>query len=508
MGKRLIWIVSAFAIAACGNSEFSSTSDDGGEVGPGNGDGGTDAGVEAGPGTPAHAPAAIMFVDQDPNPMKVQGTVTIAKATDESDVTSYALYWSSDGTTKLGAAITSIAKSGGDLTYAFAADSTAPANANSLLAFTSNDHGENPTSASSPGDNYARFNATTALTSFPTFSGTFVPIFYETGAKKSGLISPSDTFLCPASGDACTQTPTTLSTTGAPVMLASVSDSASGKIIGFSASSSGASLAICNADGSSCQSTALDASLANTSSAAMIIDDAGGKLYVVARASTSSVTVCNHDGTACAVHQVAASGEASGNYGYFSLAIDALNSHLVIGARSYSDSNEPVVIVCPLAFTSDDCVAKIVDPTATSSSGYEPSVVVDKLAAKILVVTDYAAGSVFTSSLFRCDLPGDNCTRTDLSAAAGLGMNSGRNPSLAIEPTGAHFFVGVYNSDTNVPSLLRCNTDGTGCTATQITTTAIGNGGPMSLQLDPASDKIFFAYPTSGAPAFGSISVW
>jgi hypothetical protein len=135
MARRFAFLVSALALCACGNDQFSSSNDDGGQVGPGSGDGGD---AEAGPLTPVNAPAALVFVDQDPTVLKVQGTVKISKATNESDITSYALYWSADGTTKMGAAITTIAKTGGDLTYPFNANSVAPANANSLLAFTSN----------------------------------------------------------------------------------------------------------------------------------------------------------------------------------------------------------------------------------------------------------------------------------------------------------------------------------------------------------------------------------
>jgi hypothetical protein len=507
MRRRSAFLISALALCACGSDQFSSPNDDGGQVGPGSGDGGD---AEAGPLTPAHAPPALVFVDQDPTALKVQGTVKISKAIDESDVTGYVLYWSSDGTTKLGAAITTVAKTGGDLTYPFSANTAAPANANSLLAFTSNEHGENPAPATTGGDNFARFESTSALTAFPTFSGTFVPIFYEDEAKKFGLLSLADTFLCPASGGACTQTATGLPVTGSPVILDSVFDSASGKIIGLSASASGSSLSICSADGSSCANTALDPSLTNPTSAALIIDDVGGKLYVVVHSGVSTVTVCNHDGTGCALHQFTDNGGPSQNYGSYSLAIDAASSRLVIAAQSFTDTNEPAVILCPLAFgATDACVGKVIDPTATSDSGHEPSVAIDKSGAKILVVTDYGHGSAFTSSLFRCDLSGGGCgAPTSLSSSAGLPTGSGRNPSAAIDQVGAHLYVGIYSSDTDVPSLLRCNLDGTGCTATAILPSATAHGGPMSIRLDATSGKIFFAYPTSATPVFGSISVW
>ncbi|MEO7109769.1 MAG: hypothetical protein ABI183_04985 [Polyangiaceae bacterium] len=496
-------------LCACGNDQFSSSHTDGGDVGPGGGGDAGDSGVEAGALTPAHAPASVAFVDQDPTALKVQGTVKISKATDESDVTGYVLYWSSDGTTKLGAAITTVAKTGGDLVYPFDANTAAPANANSLLAFTTNDRGENPSPASSAGDNFARFNSTAALSAFPVASGTFVPIFFEDSVKKFGLLSLADTFLCPASSGACTQTPTGLPTTGAPVILASTVDSASGKIIGFSGSTAGSSLAICNADGTGCANTALDASLTNPASAALLVDDVGGKLYVVVRSGVSTITVCNHDGTGCALHQFTDNGGPSDNYGSYSLAIDSASSRLVIAAQTFTNSNEPAVILCPLAFgATDTCVAKVVDPSATADSGHQPSVVVDKGRAKILVVTEYASGSADTPSLFSCDLSGSGCSRTDLSSAMGLPTGSGQFPSAAIDQVGEYLYVGVYTSDTDVPSLLRCRTDGTACTATQILPSASTHGGPMSIRLDATSGKIFFAYPTSTTPVFGSISVW
>ena len=510
MGSRFVLLAGAFVIVACGNTDFSSSDGDGGQVGPGSdGDGGAE--VEAGPITltPAHAPAAVVFVDQDPTLQKVQGTAKISKATDETDVTGYVLYWSSDGATKLGAAIATVAKTGGDVTYTFNANTAAPANANSLLVFTTNDHGENPAPASSAGDNFARFNTTSALTAFPTFSGTFVPIFYEDSAKKFGLLSLSDTFLCPASSGACTQTVTGLPTTGSPVIVDSVFDSTAQKIIGFSASAGGSSLAICSADGTGCTNPALDASLTNPSSAALLVDDVGGKLYGVARSGVSTITVCNHDGTGCALHQFSDNGGPNDNYGSYSLAIDSASSRLVIAAQTFTNANEPAVILCPLAFgATDTCVGKVIDPTATTDSGHDPSVVVDKSAAKILVVTNNTHVAEYTPTLFRCDLSGNGCTRTDLSSAAGLPVGSGQFPSAAIDQVGEHLYVGLYTSDTDVPSLLRCNTDGTGCTATQILPSASAHGGPMSIQLDAASGKIFFAYPTAATPVFGSISIW
>src|SRR5512143_776813 len=104
-------------------------------------DGGTDSGGQDGnAGPPTHAASSLVFADTDPTKGNVSGVVTIGKATVESDVSSYVLYWGTDATTRLGSAITTIAKTGSDLKYSLSG--AVPVGANDLLVFTANAQGE------------------------------------------------------------------------------------------------------------------------------------------------------------------------------------------------------------------------------------------------------------------------------------------------------------------------------------------------------------------------------
>lgn len=77
---------------------------------------------------------------------KLTGTITVTKALDESDITSYLLYWGVDGNTKLAntGAFKALPKTGSDLTYQLtAADNLiVPAGASYIIVITGNDQAE------------------------------------------------------------------------------------------------------------------------------------------------------------------------------------------------------------------------------------------------------------------------------------------------------------------------------------------------------------------------------
>ncbi|MGK5091252.1 DUF1566 domain-containing protein [Deltaproteobacteria bacterium TL4] len=94
--------------------------------------------------------ARVAFTDTDPDTGEIGGVVTITKAGNESEVTHYVLYWGSNATTKLSGyeALSSIAKTGSDLTYSFNENTSIPSGVNYLLVFTRNDAGEMTTGVS------------------------------------------------------------------------------------------------------------------------------------------------------------------------------------------------------------------------------------------------------------------------------------------------------------------------------------------------------------------------
>lgn len=102
-------------------------------------------------GIPIHAATSVSFTDTDLDGSQLAGTVTISKASNESDVTHYVLYWGSDATTKQsGTAIANIATTGSNVTYTFSANTAVPSSplATHLLVYTKNADGEMATGVS------------------------------------------------------------------------------------------------------------------------------------------------------------------------------------------------------------------------------------------------------------------------------------------------------------------------------------------------------------------------
>ncbi len=98
---------------------------------------------------PVNQAAAVAFIDTDTDAGEIAGDVVITKASDESDITDYVLYWGSSSSTKL-TEIATTSKRGANITYSFANNTAIPANASHLLVYTKNNVGEN----GSPGNAY------------------------------------------------------------------------------------------------------------------------------------------------------------------------------------------------------------------------------------------------------------------------------------------------------------------------------------------------------------------
>lgn len=84
----------------------------------------------------------------------LSGKLTIGRATDESEVSSYTVYWGSDSTTKLSGqpVIDDIPRNETTIEYTFPNNTPVPPGANTLLVYTANDQGEgsNPGSVDLP----------------------------------------------------------------------------------------------------------------------------------------------------------------------------------------------------------------------------------------------------------------------------------------------------------------------------------------------------------------------
>lgn len=100
---------------------------------------------------PKHPATSLTFNDTDVDASQIGGTVTIGKASSESDVTQYVLYWGSGATTKQSSTpIASIAVTGSNVTSTIATNTNIPTQpaATHLLVFTKNTKGEMSTGIS------------------------------------------------------------------------------------------------------------------------------------------------------------------------------------------------------------------------------------------------------------------------------------------------------------------------------------------------------------------------
>jgi len=99
-------------------------------------------------GVPVNAAVAVSFVNLESSEGKAGGNIIITRATDESEITHYVIYWGLTSTAKLEGqtAVASLATTGANLTHQIAMDTSIPDGATHFLVFTRNDSGEMATS--------------------------------------------------------------------------------------------------------------------------------------------------------------------------------------------------------------------------------------------------------------------------------------------------------------------------------------------------------------------------
>ncbi|MCP5502289.1 MAG: hypothetical protein H7A25_20505 [Leptospiraceae bacterium] len=95
------------------------------------------------PTAPSLTAASISFTDTDNTQNAIAGQVSITKASDESNIDSYVLYWGNSATTRLSTTpIAELNKTGANLVYNVATNTAIPAGATHFLVFTKNAVGE------------------------------------------------------------------------------------------------------------------------------------------------------------------------------------------------------------------------------------------------------------------------------------------------------------------------------------------------------------------------------
>lgn len=165
--------------------------------------------------------------------------------------------------------------------------------------------------------------------------------------------------------------------------------------------------------------------------------------------------------------------------------IDATASKLLVVARD--PANLLSLLRCDLS-TGTSCVSVVISAGQASGCAMTPSAVIDVANAKLLVVTENAAlGNI--PSLFRCNLDGSACVHVDISA--GQASNCAKTPSAVVDAANAKLVVVTRNEAVYVTStygflvtasMFRCDLDGSGCVHVDISA-----GQPSDFLANPAA---------------------
>ena len=200
------------------------------------------------------------------------------------------------------------------------------------------------------------------------------------------------------------------------------------------AGSSEQSLHRCPLDGSPCSSpTALPAS----SAAAIAVDTHRDKLLVAA--DTSSVVRCNLDGTGCVLHDIA--GGAEGGWRSPKILVDVEGVHLVTAAGAFSGTGDSAgIAVFRCAPDMTGCTRRDLGLGAgahgirTFSAGSS--------ADELLVATEDTYRLRKTTA-YRCQRDGAGCLEIDMSA--GQPPMSGARPTVLVDPVARRLLVVTSN---------------------------------------------------------------
>ncbi|TGL42490.1 chitobiase/beta-hexosaminidase C-terminal domain-containing protein [Leptospira perdikensis] len=250
------------------------------------------------------------------------------------------------------------------------------------------------------------------------------------------------------------------------------------------------SLFRCDLDGSNCTHTDISTGQTIVGTPRPVIDSINGKLLVVVSSNNSYQKIallrCNLDGSNCTYTDISA---GQGNYSGMnpSAAIDPINQKLLVTTSNQANNNKPSLYRCNLDGT--NCTHTDISSGQGNQSGSTVHTNIDLINRKLLVVTTNLANDG-KPSLFRCNLDGNNCTHTDLSA--GQGTYSGNQVSVTIDPISQKILMSTNNGSANSKlSLFRCNLDGSNCTHTDISAgQGTSSGYYSTIKVDSLNEKI------------------
>lgn len=230
----------------------------------------------------------------------------------------------------------------------------------------------------------------------------------------------------------------------------------------------------CNRDGSGCvhidASTAAGQGNASGTEPNMVFDPVNNRVLVTVSDGQASNRLglyrCNADGTGCVFLVVS----ASANSGVTpSAGVDLVNNRLVVASRdSTSGTLRLGLNLCNLDGTG--CATSDVSGATGQGNftGFTPSLFVDNI-DQLLYTATFNNGASNTVGFFRCNLNAGGCTFTNASTAAGLGANTGVQPTLIHDQVGGRNLFVSRNSTLGALNGIRCQEDGTGCVAVDVT---------------------------------------
>jgi hypothetical protein len=457
----------AVALCGCGSK---------GDTGPQGPQGPQGSGApDAGP-PPSSAPSGIAFQDTDPNQGLIGGTVTIARAADESTVTTYNLYFGSDATTKLYLTpIVSIPKTDAALSYPFSLGTPLPAGATHLLAYSANDGGENATPvAVAPIDNY---EVLSDISGGGAFRGGVSLLVDAANGKLLVLTTAtanSHGTLLRCNLDATGCTTTDLGFVGVPM---GAIDAAHAKLDVFfmdpsTAAFAATPFAICNIDGTGCVAAAVDlgALAPGAVLSTPVVDAASARVEIAFDAQDNSnldhllVLRAALDGSTSA--SVDVSGPLAANTMLFdaaSLAIDTTNGKLLAQASVINGPSDTARLFwCALDGTGctqpwasgTSWLISTQSTTATAGTAYATAI--DPVNGRAIAVNSLTS----TGTIVSCGLtfPSRSCVGVDPSAGVGWLVDS-----IVVDAVDHKLFVAGFDYHLVQPLLLRCALDGTAC---------------------------------------------
>ena len=536
------WSLCLATLAACGESAATidggmdaatndattndATTNDGAPQEGGGGDVATDA-----IGPPIHPPSSITYADGDPTKGITAGMVTIVKATDESDVTSYKLYWglatSSDGGLDAGAPtklslIVDLPKTGSNLTYALNAD--IPSGASYLIAVSSNALGEMADGpATAPVDNYVIWAdlGTTVEPGFDAGVGISQPsvaidtVNHKLIVAAQGQGKRVALYLCDLSGSACLYQYVDTSSTGIPLYPRPIVDATNKNLLVAAQFASYVTVYRCDLDGTNCGLPTAFTGGANPNHSTATLNANGDKLYVAYEESGGTLDLFRCDTATGGLANCSARNPVLASA--LKPAIAAANGTVFVSVNDPSNNNKPGLLVCDETqwptCTYKDVSAGAPDNVTAGSSYPELSTAFDSTNGKVLTVVHDNSLSGHPG-LFRCDATGLNCTHGDLSGMTlDAGADSGFCPHALVDDDAGRLYVATQDGSNNQkPAVFHCDVNGTNCTRVDISASqGAGSAYELSAVLDPYNKRIVVVttdQSNGGKPSFFSLGLW